>query len=899
MKDNDELAIGLKKDKSGISLIWVAPIVAFLITAGMIWKNYVNAGTRISIVIENGDGIRNGKTPIMYKGIKIGVVEDIHIKEDDVSKLEISALIDKRAAEGVTRKGNKFWKVEPKVSLTEVSGLNTIVSGIYISVMPAANTKEQLHALPYEDHFIALSSPPVNVFSPGISVIVNTVDQGDIAIGAPVIYNKQAIGKVEDKKLSDDKKSIDLYLRIDTEYMDLVHKESIFYKKDALDIKAGLSGVKVRMGSFASFIAGGIGMHNDEGCLSSPVVTDKERFRLYDSYEEVMLSDEEIVLIMDEHKSIEPGITKLYYKGVEAGLVQSLKYDPIQNKTRVYAKVHNDFRSFANKAAYFWLVEPKLRFDHVEGLDAILKGNYINFVSTDIDSLTRSSFVLHGRGPIKEGTRISVLTDDLKNLKEGAEVSYHGIAIGAVAAYRINEDKRSFTIDLIVEPQYAQLLNSSSVFYHRGGMEIKAGLDGIDMRTGSLESLLRGGIGVETPDFNADKKIHKRYRLHTSYTQLKEEEYLGQEGIRITLLAEQLGSLKEGSPIYYKQIKVGKILSYEWDAKIKRLVIKAFILDAYAKEVHDNTLFYNASGVDAKFDLSGFEINTESVESVLSGGIAFFTPASKKFTPARDNERYKLYDTKAKAMHKYTDVTLFSKDSYGIVVGNLVTYKSVIIGSVERIRVVKEGVELDLKIDSEYADLMKEDTLFWTESFEMSLQGIENFSAALKGTSIALKAGHSDVSKAYFNLMADSPSPHLNEEGLRVVVQAQRLGGVQKSTPVYYRQVKIGSVTQYRLSDDATGVDIELFIEPCYAHLIRSNSYFYNAGGISMEVSLSGAKIKTETLESMMTGGIGILTPDDYTAPAKESQLFILHDELDERGLSWSPKLYSDNEMCQ
>ena len=139
---NDELAIGLRKDKRSISLIWVAPIIALLITAGMIWKNYINAGTRVTIVIENGDGIRSGKTPIMYKGINIGVVEDIQIKKDDVSKLEIIALIDKKAADKVTRKGNKFWKVEPKISLTEVSGLNTIVSGIYISVRSEEHTSE-------------------------------------------------------------------------------------------------------------------------------------------------------------------------------------------------------------------------------------------------------------------------------------------------------------------------------------------------------------------------------------------------------------------------------------------------------------------------------------------------------------------------------------------------------------------------------------------------------------------------------------------------------------------------------------------------------------------------------------------------------------------------------------
>lgn len=899
MGDNDELAIGLKKEKSSFSLIWVAPIVAILITAGMIWKNYVNAGTRIVIVIENGDGIRGGKTPIMYKGVKIGVVEEIHLKDDDVSKLELTALIDKRAAEGITREGNKFWKVEPKISITEVSGLDTIVRGIYISVMPAVNNKEELLALPFQDHFTALPYPPVDVFDPGLLVIVNTVEKGDIAIGAPVLYNKQAIGKVEDKKLSDDKKSIDLYLRIKTRYMDLVYEESAFFVASAVDIKASLSGISVEMGSFASFIAGGITMFNSDECFSSAKAVDKTRYHLYKNKDEIMLSDDDIVLITQDHNILNPDITKLFYKGVEAGIVKKLDYDPNTHKTKVTIKVHKDFRKFANHEAYFWIVKPQVNFDHIGGLDTIIKGSYINFVSSDPNAKAESSFVLHDKRPMKEGVHLSVITDDIKSLKEGAGLFYHGVEIGSVATYRINKDKRSFTVDLIVEPRYKDLLNASSLFYHMSGVDVKADFDGLDVRTGSLESILRGGIGVQTPDFNADKSLHNRYRLYENYTQLREYEYLNKDGLHITLLADKLGSLKKGSPIYFKQIKVGKILSYRWDTQAQKIIFKAFIVDEYAKEVHNNTLFYNASGIDAKFDLSGFEINSESIESVLSGGIAFYTPASQTSNVARNNERFELHSTKSKAMNKYMDITLFSEASYGLTVGNLVKYKSVIIGNVQKVRIVKEGVELDLKIDSKYAYLMKEDTLFWTESFEMSLQGVQNFSAALKGTSIALEAGASNVEKTYFNLMKDAPSPHLNEEGLRVVVHAQRLGGIKKDTPVYYRQVKIGSVTQYRLSDDATGVDVELFIEPCYSHLIRGNSYFYNASGIGMEVSLLSAKIRTETLESVMTGGIAVLTPDNYTFQAKDGQLFKLNDDFDKSALSWAPKLYSTDEMCQ
>ncbi len=897
MNSYDELAVG--KKGRGISLIWIAPILAVLITAGMIWKNYVDAGTRITIVIENGDGIREGKTPIMYKGIKVGVVEEISIKEDDVSKIELTVMIDKKAAEGIARKGNKFWKVEPKVSITEVSGLGTIITGVYIAVMPAANNKEELYALPYEDNFVALTSVPVDVFDPGLLVIVNSVDKGDMAIGAPVLYNKQVIGKIEDKKLSSDKKSTDLFLRIDTEYMDLVHERSLFYKANAIDVQATLSSVKVQMGSFASFIAGGIVLHNSEDSFASSQAREKTLYHLYGNYEETMQNQDEIILSMEGYSRLEPGSTKVFYKGVEAGLVEELQHDPAKAKTLVKIKLYNDFRKLANEKAFFWVVSPKLGFDKVDGLDAVLRGNYINYITTDIKAKASNNFVLHEQRPGIEGVHLKLIAKEIKSLKEGSGVFYHGIEIGQVVSYCINEDKKSFTVDVSIEQKYKDLLNTSSLFYHKSGIEIKAGVDGVNLSTGGLESVLRGGLAVETPDFKAEKSLKDSYFLHTDYEQLQEQLYLNKEGIYITLIADQMGSLKKGSPVYYKQIKVGRVLSFEWNEKTKQVFFNTFITKEYANEVHNNSLFYIASGIDAKFGLDGLEINTESLETVITGGIAFYTPMSQEGKAVRNHEQFKLYETKSKAMNKYVDIVLYSTDSHGLVAGNLVMYKSVIIGHVSDVRLEKDKVELDVKVESKYAYLLKEDTLFWPEAFEMSLQGIQNFSAALKGTFIVLKEGESKKDEDYFILLSKKPSSHFNEPGLRVVVKADRLGSIKEDTPLYYRQIQIGSVSQYRLSDDSTGVDIELFIEPCYAYLIRSNSYFYNAGGVGMEVDLFGAKLKTETLDSILTGGIAVLTPNDYAEQAKESQLFILHEDVDKNALTWSPKLKSSDPMCQ
>jgi paraquat-inducible protein B len=543
MNSNNELEMGVKKHKKNISLVWLAPIVAILITSGMIWKTYIDAGTRITIVIENGDGIREGKTPIMYKGIKVGTVEDIKIKEDDLSKLELTALIDKRAADGVAREGNQFWKVEPKISITEVSGLNTIVTGVYISVMPAVNNQDALHALPFQDYFVALQYTPVDVFNPGLSIIVNTVENGAMAVGAPVLYNEKAIGSIEDKRLSDDNKSIDLYLRIDTDYIGLVREKSAFYKADALDVKASLSGIQVNMASFASFIAGGIVLFNPDDAWLSPQAKDEDRFALYDNYQESAQSSDEIALIMHGHDNIMPEVTKVFYKGVEAGLVKTLKYDPLKDQTSISIRLNNDFRKLANKKAYFWVVKPRIGFDRIDGLDAIVRGNYINFITTDTEAKANNTFMLHDKQPQMEGIRIDVIADDIESIREGAGLFYHNVEIGRVSSYRVNKDRKSFTISLLLRPKYKRLVNTSSMFYHNSGVVINAGFDGVNITTGSLETVLRGGISVETPDFSVSQKFKDKYVLYNSRAELRKAQYLNGKGLALTLVSEQLGSL--------------------------------------------------------------------------------------------------------------------------------------------------------------------------------------------------------------------------------------------------------------------------------------------------------------------------------------------------------------------
>ena len=110
---------------------------------------------------------------------------------------------------------------------------------------------------------------------------------------------------------------------------------------------------------------------------------------------------------------------------------------------------------------------------------------------------------------------------------------------------------------------------------------------------------------------------------------------------------------------------------------------------------------------------------------------------------------------------------------------------------------------------------------------------------------------------------------------------------------MFFRELKVGSVDTSRLADDATAVLVRIHVEEPYIDLVRTNSRFWNAGGLSFKVSLFGAELKDTSLESLVTGGVAFATPDgDPLAPAApDGFLFTLAAEPDKDADKWAPKI--------
>lgn len=878
------------KQKKPIYIIWIIPLIAMTLAGWMIFKYYDNKGYDILVTFDSGDGFAIGKTPLIYNGIKIGMVSNLSVHPQDITKVDVTITVDK-AATGVAKKGNIFWKVEPVVSLTEVSGLSTILSGVYIGVMPATKNLAELSKLEDQTIFTASLEKPVNIFKPGTILKLKSKDS-DIKEGAPILYKNMNIGKVLDVVLKKD--YIEYKVLIEEEFSALLKDSSQFYKISGVEIRASLAGLRVQMDSLASVIAGGIAITSPE---SGTIVKDNKRtYTLYEDINELHLNNDVITLVSRQGYNVDTKITNIYFKGSNAGKLLSLDYDPIKDQTTFKIKLKSDFRHLANKDAYFWIVKPKIGLTSIKGLDALATGVYINFSTTSKSPKLQNKFKLNDKAPQILGKHFKLVAKDSFGLKNGINIVHKDIIIGSLVDYKISKNKHDVVFDIVIDPKYKHLVNDSSNFYIKGALEMSASFQGAYLNIGSIASMVNGGIVLKTDNFESSY-TDKSFTLYDSLKKLQDALYTKGGGKYFNLRTNELGSIKEKSPILYKGIKVGQVISYELDKTNKDILIKIYIEKKYTTFINKSSNFFNISGIEVKANLEGIKIQTGSLESMVTGGIAFKTPMHSEVV--NNLHEFKLYKNEDTVDEEYININFTLTEDTSLSKGSKIIYKSIKVGEVKELELINDNVIVNAIIESKYKELLVEDSLFWIEDIEIDIDKIENPSSIISGAFIKLSKGHSTIPTNSFELLNNAPVPTLTKEGLRVVVVGEKLSSLKVGSPVFYRQIQIGSVEAYRLSNDSKGIELKLYIDKCYSYLVRKNSIFYNAGAIGVDVSLFGVKISTETLSTMLKGGITMVTPDKPENKAENMSQFKLHVKPDEDWLEYTPKLINDDKSCK
>ena len=235
--------------RARFSVIWIIPIVAAAVAIGIAVQRIVTEGPTITIVFRSADGIEAGKTFVKYKDVTIGHVTKVDLSDTDVT-VEVTAKISKRAARLMVDDA-KFWVVEPRVTLSGISGLGTLLSGNYIGFLPGKSDKKQ-------SKFTALEVAPIITDQPGRRFVLKASTLGSLGVGSPIYYRQLQAGQVAAYDLSADGKGIDITVFINKPYDTYVTPETRFWNASGIDVSVGAGGVNVRTEGLVALLAGGL-----------------------------------------------------------------------------------------------------------------------------------------------------------------------------------------------------------------------------------------------------------------------------------------------------------------------------------------------------------------------------------------------------------------------------------------------------------------------------------------------------------------------------------------------------------------------------------------------------------------------------------------------------------------
>ncbi len=252
-------------------LIWVVPLVALLIGLWMGYRELYNRGPEITIEFADGSGVEANKTMLEFKGVSVGKVEMVTMKpglDGVIIRLRLT-----RSAETHGRQGSQFWIVHPEIGFSGVRGLDTLVTGVRLNVLPGTGAPAK--------NFRGLDKTPApDVTDEGRTFYLQADKLGSLTTGAPVFFRELKVGAVEASRLSDDSTAVLIRMHIDAPYVDLVRTNSRFWNTGGFSFKVSLFGAELKDTSLESLVSGGVSFATPDALPLAPVAAEGAHFDL-------------------------------------------------------------------------------------------------------------------------------------------------------------------------------------------------------------------------------------------------------------------------------------------------------------------------------------------------------------------------------------------------------------------------------------------------------------------------------------------------------------------------------------------------------------------------------------------------------------------------------------------
>lgn len=235
---------------------------------------------------------------------------------------------------------------------------------------------------------------------------------------------------------------------------------------------------------------------------------------------------------------------------------------------------------------------------------------------------------------------------------------------------------------------------------------------------------------------------------------------------------------------------------------------------------------------------------------------------------------------------KGPEAVITFKTAEGLEVGKTkVKYKDVELGKVSSINLSEDLSHVLVTVDlvKQADEFLSENTRFWVVRARVAAGGVSGLQTLFSGAYIAMDPGHSGEPARRFTGLEEPPQVTADEPGRYYELKSGTRGSLEVGSPLYYRQIRVGRVVGFQLSEDGRVVDIRVFVKAPYHKFVYQNTRFWNASGVDVKLDAKGVRVDTDSVISMMMGGIsfGIPNEGDPMAQASENTVFDLYKNYD------------------
>ncbi len=216
-------------------------------------------------------------------------------------------------------------------------------------------------------------------------------------------------------------------------------------------------------------------------------------------------------------------------------------------------------------------------------------------------------------------------------------------------------------------------------------------------------------------------------------------------------------------------------------------------------------------------------------------------------------------------------ISIVFKAAEGVEAGKtFIRYKDVKIGQVTAVELVDDysKVRVTAQIDNHAKGLIVEDAKFWVVQPRVTLSGVTGLGTLLSGNYIGFERGKSTQDGREFVGLETAPVVTLDQPGRQFVLTADDSGSIGVGSPLYFRRERVGQVMASMLNPDGKSVTIRVFVDAPYDRFVSTETRFWNASGLDVSLGAGGVDVRTQSLVSLLIGGIAFETPD--FAPASE-----------------------------